>query len=72
MNRHQQRDQRIQHPVDTIYTRQDTRRRDIVEHALMMQKSSNTMSALEFLMAQEIDATVIERVLLEPHRRRVL
>ncbi len=70
MNRLPQRDQRIQDHEYTIYTRQDTQRRDIVEYALLMQKRTNTMSALEYLMSQEIDAQVIERVLLEPHRRR--
>lgn len=51
-------------------TRQDGRRRDIVDHAILVQASSNTMSAIEYLKAHDIAATVIERVLLEPLRRR--
>jgi hypothetical protein len=52
------------------YTRQDVRRRDIVNHAISVQESSNTMSAIEYLKAHDIDAAVIARVLLEPMRRR--
>lgn len=52
------------------YQRLDARRRDIVNHGISMQESSNTMSAIEYLKAHDIDARVIERVLLEPHRRR--
>ena len=52
------------------YQRSDLRRRDIVNHAISVQESSNTMSAIEFLKAHDIDAHVIERVLLEPQRRR--
>jgi hypothetical protein len=52
------------------YQRQDSRRRDIVNHGISVQESSNTMSAIEYLKAHDIDASVIERVLLEPHRRR--
>lgn len=54
----------------TDYQRQDMRRRDIVNHGISVQESSNTMSAIEYLKAHDIDASVIERVLLEPHRRR--
>lgn len=52
------------------YQRQDSRRRDIVNHGISVQESSNTMSAIEYLKANDIDPEVIERVLLEPHRRR--
>ncbi len=55
----------------TGYTRQDARRRDIVDHAISVQESSNTMSAIEYLKAHDIDATVIARVLLEPMQRRM-
>ncbi len=59
-------------PASVIgYTRQDERRRDIVNHAISVQESSNTMSAIEYLKAHDIDAAVIARVLLEPLRRRV-
>jgi hypothetical protein len=66
---------RQQHPGDIAvargdYTRQDGRRRDIVNHAISVQESSNTMSAIEYLKAHDIDSAVIARVLLEPMRRR--
>ena len=54
----------------TDYQRQDVRRRDIVNHGISVQESSNTMSAIEYLKSHDIDPDVIERVLLEPHRRR--
>ena len=54
----------------TDYTRHDGRRRDIVNHAISVQESSNTVAAIEYLKAHDIDAAVIERVLLEPLRRR--
>ncbi len=53
------------------YERLDVKRRDIVNHGISVQESSNTMAAIEYLKAHDIDAGVIERVLLEPqHRRR--
>lgn len=52
------------------YERRDVRCRDIVDHAIAVQESRNTMSALEYLKAHDIDADVIERVLLDPDRRR--
>lgn len=52
------------------YQRQDIRRRDIVNHGIAVQESRNTMSAIEYLKANDIGPDVIERVLLEPHRRR--
>lgn len=52
------------------YQRQDMRRRDIVNHGISVQESSNTMSAIEYLKSHDIDPGVIERVLLEPQRRR--
>lgn len=54
----------------TQYERQDIQRRDIVNHGISVQESSNTVAAIEYLKAHDIDAHVIERVLLEPHRRR--
>lgn len=44
--------------------------RDIVNHAIAVQQSINTMSALEYLKTHGIAARVIERVLMEPQRRR--
>jgi hypothetical protein len=48
----------------------DARRRRIVDAGIAVQGSSNTMSAVEYLRTRDIGAAVIERVLLEPHRRR--
>lgn len=50
--------------------RSDLRRRDIINQGLSVQVSTNTVSALEYLKAHDIDPDVIERVLLEPQRRR--
>jgi hypothetical protein len=52
------------------YERRDVRCRDIVDHAIAVQESRNTMSAFEYLKSHDIDADVIERVLLDPERRR--
>lgn len=50
--------------------RTDTDRREIVDAGIAVQDSTNTMSAVEYLRMRDIDADVIERVLLEPERRR--
>jgi hypothetical protein len=52
------------------YQRRDIRCRDIVDHAIAVQESRNTMSAVEYLKSHDIDANVIERVMLDPDRRR--
>lgn len=58
-------------PVGSIACqRSDTLRRAIVDHAITLQAHSNTVSAIEYLKANGIDAPLIERVLLEPDRRR--
>jgi hypothetical protein len=51
-------------------SRTDARRRRIVDAGIAVQGSSNTMSAFEYLRTRDIGTHVIERVLLEPHRRR--
>jgi len=56
--------------AEVQYQRTDLYRRDIVNHGISVQESGNTMSALEFLKSHDIDPDVIERVLLEPQRRR--
>ena len=56
--------------VEPSYERVDARRRDIVNHAISVQECSNTVAALEFLKSHGISSQVIERVLLEPSRRR--
>jgi hypothetical protein len=57
---------------ETTYQRRDVRCRDIVDHAISVQESRNTMSAFEYLKSHDIAAHVIERVLLEPDRRRTI
>jgi len=52
------------------YKRLDARQRDIVDQGIAVQESSNTMSAIEYLKSHDVEAHVIERVLLEPERRR--
>jgi hypothetical protein len=56
--------------AEADYERIDMQRRDVVNHAISVQESSNTMAAIEYLKAHDIDADVITRVLLEPQRRR--
>jgi hypothetical protein len=51
-------------------SRIDARQRRIVDAGIAVQGSSNTMSAFEYLRAHDVATDVIERVLLEPHRRR--
>ena len=50
--------------------RRDMRQRDIVNHAIDVQQSANTVSAIEYLKSHDIASGVIERILLEPGRRR--
>jgi hypothetical protein len=52
--------------------RHDLRQRDIVNHAILVQESANTVSAIEYLKSHEVAPGIIERVLLEPGRRRKL
>jgi hypothetical protein len=70
MNHFQQRDSGNTAFAEPDYQRLDVRRRDIVNHGISVQESSNTVSAIEYLKAHDIDAQVIARVLLEPARRR--
>ncbi|MGZ8289064.1 MAG: hypothetical protein ACXW2U_06095 [Telluria sp.] len=56
--------------VEPPYERTDARKRDIVNRAISVQEASNTVSALEYLKSHGISPSVIERVLLEPGRRR--
>jgi len=50
--------------------RRDHRRRDIVDHAIAVQQSRNTMSAVEYMKSHDVAGAVIERVMLGPERRR--
>ncbi len=56
--------------ASTTYQRQDVHQTDIVNHAISVQASSNTLSAVEYLKAHDIAAHVIARVLLGPQLRR--
>lgn len=56
--------------VEPTYERVDGHRRDIVNRAISVQEASNTVAAIEFLKSHGIAPKVIERVLLEPGRRR--
>lgn len=55
-----------------VEARLDRQKRDIVQHGISMQQTSNTMSAVEYLKSRDVAPHVIERVLLEPRRRRSL
>jgi hypothetical protein len=57
---------------ETTYERRDVRSRDIVDHAISVQETRNTMSALEYMKSHDVAAEVIERVLLDPDRRRAI
>lgn len=70
MNRQHQPDSGGLALAEPPYQRQDLRQRDIVNHAILVQESSNTMSAIEYLKSRDIPPDVIARVLLEPERRR--
>jgi len=52
--------------------RRDLRQRAIVDDALAVLASGSIMSAFEYLRTRDIGLDVIERVLLEPLRRRAL
>lgn len=56
--------------IEPSYERTDLRLRDLVNHAISLQESSNTVSALEYMKSNGIASHVIERVLMEPQRRR--
>lgn len=57
-------------PMPHPQERRDDRQRAIIDHAIEVQESSNTMAALEYLKSRDVAPGVIERVLLEPARRR--
>lgn len=57
-------------PDAPAYERRDVRCRDIVDHAIDVLATSSTMSAVEYLMSHDIAAHIIERVVLDPSRRR--
>ena len=57
-------------PSARDHQRRDARCRDIVDHAIRFQARCNTMAAVEYLKAHDLAAHIIERVLLDPSRRR--
>lgn len=54
-----------------IEMRRDGQRRELVNRALCMQRDNSTLCALEYLKSHAVPAAVIQRVLLEPDRRRI-
>jgi len=52
--------------------RRNTRQRDIVSQGIATLRESGTMPAVEYLKSHGVRSQVIERVLLEPARRRTL
>lgn len=54
----------------TVELRCDAHQRDIVTSSLALLGESGIMTALEYLKSHAIRPQVIERVLLEPQRRR--
>ena len=56
--------------IDQGDARTDSRQRAIVDDGIAVQFNANTMSAVEYLRSRNIGRAVIERVLLEPGRRR--
>jgi hypothetical protein len=57
---------------ETDHVRLDGHQSAIVDHAIWMQEASSTVSAVEYLKSHNVAPAVIERVLLEPERRRHL
>lgn len=53
-----------------LHQRRDARSRDIVDHAIAVQETANTMAAVEYLKSHDVAPHVITRVLLDPARRR--
>ena len=59
------------HPkTSSHYQRSNAHARDVVDHAIAVQETANTMAAVEYLKSHDIAAHVIERVLLDPEHRR--
>lgn len=50
--------------------RTDSQQRTVVDDGIAVQFSANTMSAVEYLRSRNVGRAVIERVLLDPARRR--
>jgi hypothetical protein len=70
MNQHESQDGGGLAIAEPSYERIDAHRREIVNHGMLMQETSNTISALEYLKSHEIAPDVISRVLHDPAQRR--
>lgn len=59
-------------PLNTEPYRQrtDEASRNIVNQGIQVQSSFNTVCAIEYLKSHNVEAGIIERVLLHPERRR--
>jgi hypothetical protein len=59
-------------PVTTepYQPRLDTACQTVVNQAIAVQSSFNTICAIEYLKSHDVDPAVIERVLLHPEQRR--
>lgn len=53
-----------------LYQRLDQQQREVVDAGISVQQNFNTMCAIEYLKSHNVDADVIERVLLNPAMRR--
>lgn len=58
--------------VGSSELRRNSRQCDVVSHGIATLRESGTMPAVEYLKSHGVRPQVIERVLLEPERRRVL
>ncbi|MES2299210.1 MAG: hypothetical protein V4582_19365 [Pseudomonadota bacterium] len=54
------------------HVRLDGHQSDIIDHAIWVQEASSTVAAVEYLKSHNVAPAIIERVLLEPERRRHL
>lgn len=62
--------QRESEQRDCSQQRSDERSHQIVDKGISVQSSFNTICAVEYLKSHNVDAEVIERVLLRPDLRR--
>lgn len=57
-------------PPASANLRHNEHQRHIVDHAIAVQEHTNTIAALEYMKSNNVPPGVIERVLLDPSRRR--
>ena len=53
-----------------LYQRLDQQQREVVDAGISVQQNFNTMCAIEYLKSHNVEADIIERVLLNPEMRR--